>query len=82
MAQWLTQGQLRYRGDIARGIENALQVFIGILPEKNLGKQLVQIAEVDRAHRTRRDAACVFVCAVGEDEKGEIQGLLFEGSRS
>ena len=46
LAQWLTQGKLKYREDIARGIENAPQAFIGMLQGKNLGKQLVQIAEV------------------------------------
>jgi len=46
LSQWLTQGKLKYREDIARGIENAPQAFIGMLRGKNLGKQLVQIAEV------------------------------------
>ena len=46
LAQWLTQGMLKYREDIARGIENARQAFIGMLQETNRGKQLVQIAEM------------------------------------
>lgn len=46
LAPWLTQGKLNYREDIARGIENAPQAFIGMLQGKNLGKQPVQIAEV------------------------------------
>jgi NADPH2:quinone reductase len=46
LAQWLTQGQLNYQEDIARDIENTPQAFIGMLQGKNLGKQLVQIAEV------------------------------------
>jgi NADPH-dependent curcumin reductase CurA len=39
LAQWLTQGKLKYREDIARGIEKAPQAFIGMLRGKNLGKQ-------------------------------------------
>ena len=61
MAQRLTQGKLTYGEDIARGIEKAPQAFIGTLQGKELGKQLVQIAEVERAHRAWRDAACAVV---------------------
>jgi NADPH-dependent curcumin reductase CurA len=61
LAQWLTHGKLKYREDIARGIENAPQAFIGMLQGKTVGKQLVQIAEVWRTHRTRRGAACAVV---------------------
>jgi NADPH-dependent curcumin reductase CurA len=45
MAQLLKQGKPKYREDIARGIENAPQAFIGMLQGKNLGKQLVQMSE-------------------------------------
>ncbi|HEX7550739.1 MAG TPA: hypothetical protein VF579_09205 [Candidatus Methylomirabilis sp.] len=45
MAQLLRQGKPKCREDIARGIENAPQAFIGMLQGKNLGKQLVQMSE-------------------------------------
>jgi len=45
LAQWLKLGQLRYREDIARGIESAPQAFIGMLQGKNMGKQLVQLSQ-------------------------------------
>ena len=45
MGQWLKQGKLKYREDVAQGLENAPQAFIGMLHGRNLGKQLVQISE-------------------------------------
>ncbi len=45
MRQWLSQGKLKYREDVAQGLENAPQAFIGMLQGKNLGKQLVQVSE-------------------------------------
>jgi hypothetical protein len=45
MGQWLKQGKLKYQQDVAQGLENAPQAFIGMLHGKNLGKQLVQISE-------------------------------------
>ncbi len=45
MRQWLKQGKLKYREDVAQGLENAPQAFIGMLQGKNLGKQLVQVSE-------------------------------------
>jgi hypothetical protein len=44
-------------------------VLIRWLQGKNLGKQLVQIAEVERAHRTRRGAACALVFAVRKNAR-------------
>jgi hypothetical protein len=46
LATWLRQGKLRYREDIALGIESAPQAFIGMLQEKNQGQQLVQLSGV------------------------------------
>ncbi len=46
LAGWLKQGQLKYREDIAQGIEGAPQAFIGMLQGKNQGKQLVQLSEL------------------------------------
>jgi len=44
LAEWLKQGRLLYREDVAQGIEAAPQAFIGMLEGRNLGKQLVQLA--------------------------------------
>ncbi len=44
LAAWLKQGKLRYREDIAQGIEAAPQAFIGMLQGNNQGKQLVQLS--------------------------------------
>jgi NADPH-dependent curcumin reductase CurA len=45
MAEWLKQGKLKYREDIAHGIENAPSAFIAMLKGKNTGKQLVKISD-------------------------------------
>ena len=45
LAGWLKQGKLKYREDVAQGIEAAPQAFIGMLQGKNQGKQLVQLSE-------------------------------------
>jgi NADPH:quinone reductase len=44
MGLWLKQGKLKYREDIAQGLERAPEAFIGMLQGKNLGKQLVQVS--------------------------------------
>lgn len=46
LGRWAKQGRLKYREDIAQGIEAAPQAFIGMLQGKNLGKQLVQLSEI------------------------------------
>jgi len=45
MPQWIKEGRIKYREDIAEGLENAPQAFMGLLRGKNFGKQLVRIAE-------------------------------------
>src|ERR1043165_1051533 len=45
MPQWIKQGHIKYREDVANGLENAPATFIGLLKGKNFGKQLVRIAE-------------------------------------
>jgi len=45
MGEWMKQGKLQYREDIAHGLANAPQAFIGMLHGDNLGKQLVQVSE-------------------------------------
>jgi NADPH-dependent curcumin reductase CurA len=44
LAGWLKAGKLKYREDIAEGLENAPRAFIGMLQGRNLGKQLARIA--------------------------------------
>jgi len=44
LGEWLGQGRLRYREEVAQGIESAPQAFIGMLQGRNLGKQLVQLS--------------------------------------
>jgi NADPH-dependent curcumin reductase CurA len=43
LATWLKQGELKYREEVAQGIEAAPQAFIGMLEGRNQGKQLVQL---------------------------------------
>jgi NADPH-dependent curcumin reductase CurA len=45
VSQWVKEGKIKYREDIAEGLENAPATFIGLLKGKNFGKQLVRIAE-------------------------------------
>jgi NADPH-dependent curcumin reductase CurA len=45
MPQWIKEGRIKYREDIAEGLENAPATFIGLLKGKNFGKQLVRVAE-------------------------------------
>ena len=46
LTHWLHSGQLKYREEVARGIESAPQAFIGMLQGRNEGKQLVQLSEL------------------------------------
>jgi NADPH-dependent curcumin reductase CurA len=45
LSTWLKEGRLRYREDVVDGLENAPQAFIRMLEGKNIGKQLVRVAE-------------------------------------
>lgn len=42
---WLKEGKLSYRESIAEGLENAPQAFIDLLKGRNVGKQIVQLAD-------------------------------------
>jgi NADPH:quinone reductase len=46
LVMWLQQGQLKYREEVAQGIEAAPQAFIGMLHGMNQGKQLVRLSEL------------------------------------
>ena len=43
--EWYLQGRLKYRESIAEGLENAPAAFLGMLEGRNIGKQLVKVAE-------------------------------------
>jgi NADPH-dependent curcumin reductase len=43
VGQWLREGRITYREDIADGLENAALAFIGLLEGRNFGKQLVRV---------------------------------------
>ena len=45
MPQWVKEGRIKYREDVADGLENAPAAFMGLLKGKNFGKQLVRVAE-------------------------------------
>ncbi len=44
LRRWVREGKIRYREQVADGIENAPRAFIGMLQGENLGKQLVKLA--------------------------------------
>jgi hypothetical protein len=44
VSQWIKDGRVKYREDIAEGLENAPQAFINLLKGGNFGKQLVRVA--------------------------------------
>lgn len=43
MAGWISSGQVRYREDIVKGLENAPEAFIGLLEGRNFGKLIIQL---------------------------------------
>jgi len=45
MAQWLKEGKLKYKEEIAHGLENTPRAFMAILNGRNVGKQLVKVAD-------------------------------------
>ncbi len=45
MAAWIAAGKLKYREEIAEGLENTPRTFIGMLKGANTGKQLVKVLE-------------------------------------
>ncbi len=46
LTQWVQSGQLKYREDVAVGIENAVSAFLGMLKGRNTGKQLVKLSDL------------------------------------
>ncbi len=49
LTSWLRERRIRYREDVVEGLENAPQAFIGMLEGRNLGKQLVKVAEQEES---------------------------------
>lgn len=45
LGAWVAEGKIKYRESIGEGIENAPELFRGMLKGKNFGKQLVKIAD-------------------------------------
>jgi NADPH-dependent curcumin reductase CurA len=43
MPGWVKEGQIKYREDVAQGIENTVAAFLGMLQGENFGKQLVKL---------------------------------------
>jgi NADPH-dependent curcumin reductase CurA len=43
MAQWLSEGKLKYAETIVEGFENTPRAFIGLFSGENLGKQIVKV---------------------------------------
>ncbi|MBU8908015.1 NADP-dependent oxidoreductase [Desertibacillus haloalkaliphilus] len=49
LATWLREGKLTYEETITEGFENIPDAFLGLFEGKNLGKQLVKVAEAKYA---------------------------------
>ena len=45
LGEWVSAGKIRYRESVGEGLENAPELFRGLLKGKNFGKQLVKIAD-------------------------------------
>ncbi|MBB3110822.1 hypothetical protein FHS18_002889 [Paenibacillus phyllosphaerae] len=45
LAQWLSEGKLKYEETIVEGFENVPQAFLGLFKGENIGKQLVKVTE-------------------------------------
>ena len=45
LAEWVSQGKLKYRETIIEGLENTPRAFLGLFRGENIGKQLVKVAD-------------------------------------
>jgi NADPH-dependent curcumin reductase len=45
VSQWVQAGKIRYKEDMAIGLENAPNAFIGLLHGKNFGKLIIRVSE-------------------------------------
>ena len=54
MGEWVQAGRIRYREDVAEGLENAPDAFIGMLKGRNFGKTLGQALKRSGTGAARR----------------------------
>jgi NADPH:quinone reductase len=45
LAQWLSEGKLKYAETVVEGFENTPRAFIGLFSGENLGKQIVKVGD-------------------------------------
>ena len=45
LAQWVAEGKIAHAEDIQHGLENAPKTFLRLFQGKNLGKQLLKVAD-------------------------------------
>jgi NADPH-dependent curcumin reductase CurA len=45
LSTWLREKRIRYREDVVQGLENAPRAFTGMFEGRNIGKQLVKVAD-------------------------------------
>jgi NADPH-dependent curcumin reductase CurA len=45
LAQWLSEGKMKYAENIVEGFENTPRAFLGLFSGENLGKQLVKVED-------------------------------------
>jgi NADPH-dependent curcumin reductase CurA len=57
VSTWIRKGKVRYREDIAEGLENAPRALIGLLEGRNFGKLLVQVSHDPSREGGRKDRA-------------------------
>jgi len=43
---WIKEGKLKYASHITKGIENVPSAFVGLLKGKNVGKQVIKVADL------------------------------------
>jgi NADPH-dependent curcumin reductase CurA len=48
LAQWISEGKLKYRETVTNGLENAPAAFVGLFKGENFGKQIVKIVQEPR----------------------------------
>ncbi|KAF9286829.1 hypothetical protein BGZ68_002527 [Mortierella alpina] len=46
VSEWLKNGEIVYREDIAQGLDNAPEAFVGLFQGRNFGKGVVKIADL------------------------------------
>ncbi|MGQ0674968.1 MAG: NADP-dependent oxidoreductase [Rhodospirillales bacterium] len=44
IGRWIKEGRIKYREDIAEGLERAPEALIGVLEDRNFGKMLVRVS--------------------------------------